>query len=418
MMLDFLIYFAAGWALFATLYQVVSFAALGALLRRRPAAGRGPLPDCTFLRPLRGDDDSKEANLDDLCRFGIPIVTGVLNAEDPAVALVGRVQARHPEASIRLLVGHGPEGSNRKVANLIQILPHARGDILIFTDADVRLHDGSLEAILRPFDDAAVGLVTCPYRAVAGSRLVERTDAIANNTTFLPSVALAERIEGVRFALGACIALRRKALDAIGGLDFLLDMLPDDYALAAAVRKAGYELVLAPVLLDHCVSPRGWQVMIRRHVRWARTIHAVRPLAHLGTMLTHGFPPALALAIAALTHAFTHGGGLALAMLALWLAVRLGCAAAMRKRLALGWLDLVLLPLVDLWGFVVLVASVLPTAVWWDDRQLLVGEEGRILAVIERDGRIRPVPGAFPQEVPRAAWYPTKRKKSLSRVRS
>jgi ceramide glucosyltransferase len=363
------------WLALAFFNQLAAFVSLHLLLRRKVPAPRGRLPTCTFLRPLHRVDPSKEANLDALCGFGVPVVAGVKDVEEPAFQLARRIQVRHPEVDLSIQAGGGPPGANPKVSNLIQMLPRARGEVLIFTDADVRLAPGSLEAILAPFEDRSVGLVTCPYRAVAGESLVERLDVLSNNTIFLPSVALAERLEGVRFALGACIAVRREALERIGGLHFLLDLLPDDYALASAVRRAGYRVALARVLLDHCVVSRSFTVMARRHLRWARTVYCVRPVAHCLSATFHGLPPALGLALL--------GGTWSWLPLLVWSLARLVSVASLRRRLALTARDLLLLPLADGWTFLVLALSLLRPSVWWDDRRLVLGRGGVILSVEE-----------------------------------
>lgn len=253
------------------------------------------------------------------------------------------------------------------------MLPLAKGDILIFTDADVRLTPTALDAILSPFEDSTVGMVTCPYRAVSGRSLRERLDVLPTNTIFLPSIALAERLEGVRFAFGACIAIRREVLEEIGGLDSLVELLPDDYALAKGVRSANYRVALAPILLDHCVSSSEWRAMAGRHLRWARTIQCVRPCAYFLTILTHGLPPALALGLT--------GNGLGLALLSSWAAARLLSTGFFRRRLGLSVADLLLVPVSDIWAFLIYLGSLLKLPVWWDDRQLVLGPGGVIVTV-------------------------------------
>ena len=358
------------WLIFATLYQVSSFGALAAFLRRKSPHLKGLRPKCTILRPIRHLNAAKAENLKDLCRLGVPVVAGIQDKDDSTLPLALQIKAQYPDVPFTIRNSSGPPGANRKVANLIQMLPAAKGDILIFTDADVRMNLPSLDPILAAFEDERVGMVTCTYKAVAGKSLRERLDVLSNNTIFLPSVTLAERIEGVRFALGACIAVRSVVLEKIGGLEFSLDVLPDDYALAQAVRRLGFKVALAPVLLDHCVSSPCWRAMARRHLRWAKTIKSVRPFAHSMTLLTQILPPMLTLGM--LT-------GLAPRMLfASCYAVRLCCVACLRSRLGLSLKDLLLLPAVDLCAFFVYLTSQLPLPVWWDERELVLGRWGQI----------------------------------------
>ncbi len=355
------------WLALASLYQVASSIALGRLLKRRAGRAAGSLPSCTILVPLRDAGGRTEAGLEALCSLGVDVAAGVEDESGEAAAVARRVAARHPR-SVSVRVGPAPAGGNRKVANLIRMLPGARGEILIFTDADVAAPPGYLRAVLSPFSDPRVGLVTCPYRSVAGRSLPERLDVILTNAGFLPSVALAERLEGARFALGATVAVRRSVLDEIGGFGSFLDVLADDHALAERVRRAGYGIVLAPILLDHHVEPEGWRSVRRRQVRWARTIRCVRPGGYAGTMITHGIAPAAALAI-------LNGGA---AALAIWLFVRIAGVAVLRRPLSLTGRDLLLLPLADAAAFGIYLAGLSGRSVWWSGVRLRVGPRGSI----------------------------------------
>src|SRR5262249_13616942 len=156
----------------------------------------------------------------------------------------------------------------------LRLLPDAPGEVVVFTDGDVEVPGDYLGAVLAPFADPRVGVVTCAYRSVGGRTAVERLDGLLTNAGFLPSIALAERLEGVRFARGATVAIRRGVLDRIGGLAPLLDRLADDHALAARVRAAGFRTALAPVLLDHHVHDAALRPIWRRHLRWMRTVRS------------------------------------------------------------------------------------------------------------------------------------------------
>src|SRR6266850_383532 len=164
--------------------QIVSQISLARFLGRRRGTV-GSLKSCTILRPLRGAGPRTEANLDLLLSLGAPVVIGVEKETDAAVGAARRAAERHPEARMTMCIGPAPRGSNRKVANLARMLPQAEGEIVIVTDGDVATPPGYLDLVLAPFDDPAVGLVTCPYRSVGGADLAERVDVLLTNTGFL-----------------------------------------------------------------------------------------------------------------------------------------------------------------------------------------------------------------------------------------
>jgi len=357
------------WLAAAIAYQIASQVALARFLGRRRNPVR-PLPTCTILRPLRGANSQTEANLDRLLAIGAPVVIGVEDTGDAAVDAARRAAERHPTTRMTLCIGPAPDGLNRKVANLSRMLKEARGEIVIVTDGDVATPHGYLESVLAPFEDPDVGLATCPYRSVGGTSLAERVDVLLTNTGFLPSVAVAERLEGARFALGATIAVRRTILDAVGGFAPLADLLADDHALAARVIEAGHRTVLVPLLLDHHVDRAGIGDVWRRHIRWARTMRSVRPGGYAGTLVTHGLAPASALA--------TIGGAAGIGAALMWLLVRTGGVFILRRQLKLKPRDLLLLPAADLLALALYFGGFMGRTVHWGGARLSISRKGRI----------------------------------------
>ena len=94
-------------------------------------------------------------------------------------------------------------------------------------------------------------MVTCPYRGIAANTLGSKLESIGISTDFIAGVLVARQIEnGIHFALGSTLAMSRTALDAIGGLRPLVDYLADDFELGFRIANAGYEVVLADVVVE------------------------------------------------------------------------------------------------------------------------------------------------------------------------
>ena len=362
------------WLGAAILYQIVAQAALRRLLSGTPKTPVGPLPSATILRPLGGGIPRLEENLGRLCAAGAPVVAGVEIGRGEVLAAARRVHERTSPGTLTIVAGIIPGGPNRKIATLIRMMPEARGEIVIFTDGDIGVPEGYLKALLAPFADAQVGMVTCPYRSVGGKTAASRVDAAITNTAFLPSVALAARFEGVRFALGATMAVRRSVLDDVGGLEPLLEVLADDWSLSERVRRAGYRIVLEPLLLDHHVGDPGWAVVWLRHLRWARTMRSLRPLGYTGTIVAHGCAPALGLAILGGWSAAAAGA------LAAWALARVCTVLLNARSTGTGALDVLLLPIADLLSLILYVGGLCGRTVRWGASRLRVGPVGAILA--------------------------------------
>lgn len=299
------------------LYEGAAIAALYRWRRReRPQAVATPA--VTLLKPLHGLEPELYENLRSFCLQDYPsfqIVFGVQDAGDPAVAVVRRLQAEFPERDLRLVMNDRRIGANRKVSNLHNMLAEARHEILVLSDADVRVDPEYLRAVVGPLTDPTVGVVTCLYRGVPLQGLGSRLLAQQINEGFVPSVLVAQWLGPTVFCGGATLALRRQILDAIGGFPALADHLADDYWLAALVRARGLRTVLSPYVVDTMVQEESLASFYRHALRWSRTIRSVRPLGHAFSFLTYPLPLALLGTLI--------GGGAGLIILGLALTLRL-----------------------------------------------------------------------------------------------
>ena len=366
---------AVAWSLTSSAYQVAQWLAARRFLRPRPAP---PLPlPVTVLKPLYGLAGDVPANLETFCRQDHPdyqIVFGVETEADPAVPVVRALMRRFPERDMVLSVGAG-DGTNRKVATLARMMSLARHDLLVLSDADVRVRPDYLRTLVAPLADPAVGLSTCLYRGRAIRGLAARLESLLIDTDFLPMVMLAQWVQPQRYALGASVALRRAALDAIGGFPALRDHLADDYLLGERIARAGWHLRLLPHVVETVIDTPTLRAMWRHQLRWARTNRVSRPVDWFATILVVHTMLAATVALLASGGAVT--GWL---VLALALGCRLGALrtilrlAGARDTLRRLWL----VPAKDLLYSALWAASWLGRDVEWNGRRLRVLRDGRL----------------------------------------
>ena len=262
-------------------------------------------------------------------------------------------------------------GGNLKVANLHNMLPAARHPILVLADSDMRVDPNYLAAVSAPLADPAIGIVTCLYRGVPAGGIWSRLACLHVNHGFLPQAAVADAIGAGAGCFGASIALRRETLERIGGLAAIEDALADDYALGAAVRRAGGRIELSSYLVDNIIAEPSLAALFRHELRWARTIRLVAPWGFLGSVVTQ--PVMLAALAADAGRSARRGAGDAGRCLPLPLCRRAGGrpgAGACRRS------PLHLLPVRDLLSFAVFVASFFARRVEWRDRTFRVGPRG------------------------------------------
>jgi ceramide glucosyltransferase len=343
-------------------------AAIGAWLAARflraPAPAPAERPAVSLLKPLYGDEPGLEAALESNLRLAYPdvqFVFGAHSANDPALAVLARLRARHPGADIAVVVNPARHGSNGKISNLINMLPAAKHDVLVVSDADVHVAPDYLDHVVAALAPPGVGLVTTLYGGVATTAaLAGRLGAAAITLGFLPGV-LMSRALGHADCLGATMALRRTTLAAIGGFAALADHIADDHLLGVLVRRAGLRVALAHTVPLTSVPETSLAALWRHELRWARTIRALVPVQFALSLLQYELAWAL-LALCLCPAGWTLGlfAGLWLAAWASQRAIEAALAPVRPSRTPF-WL----LPARDLLSFATTLASYVSNRVDW-----------------------------------------------------
>lgn len=270
-------------------------------LARHPSATTA-LAHVTVLKPLHGDEPLLEAALGSLCAQNYPrfqIVFGVQDPNDAALAVVARLRVRFPDCDISLVVDATPHGANRKVANLINMFPAARHDILVIADSDVHAAPDYLARLVAGLEAPGVGLVTTLYTGrPAHTALATMLGSSWINHDFLPSVLVARAL-GRQDCLGATMALRRETLARIGGLAALSNHLADDNILGRLVRAQGMAVLLADTVPATTVAEVSLGALFRHELRWARTIRTLEPAGFAASVLQYRLAWALLVVAAA-----------------------------------------------------------------------------------------------------------------------
>src|SRR5713226_1325782 len=224
---------AAGLALCGMGFYALCVWSARSFLRTSRERSSAFTPPVSILKPLRGVDPQMYESFRSHCVQDYPeyeIIFGVSEADDPAVDAVYQLMQEFPNCKIQLVVCPQVLGTNRKTRNLLQMLPHARHDNVLINDSDIYVTPDYLRRVMAPFASPKVGMVTCPYRGIAADTLGSKLESVGISTDFIAGVLAARQVEdGIHFALGSTLAMSRTALEAIGGLEPLVDYLADDF---------------------------------------------------------------------------------------------------------------------------------------------------------------------------------------------
>jgi ceramide glucosyltransferase len=248
------------------------------------------LPRVTVLKPLHGVEPMLAQALESVFRQdypGMQIVFGVQSAADPAIAVVETLRRDYPGVDATIVVSGRPHGTNRKIANLINMFPSARHDVLVISDSDMHVAPDYLRRVVDVLDQPGVGLVTTIYTGLpAGNTLTRQLGAAYINQIF-SSGALLARYLGRQDCLGATMALTRATLMQVGGFAGLSPFVADDGVLGRRVRALGQQIRLAPTVPATTVSEAGLLALFRHELRWARTIRAMAPVGFILSALQY-----------------------------------------------------------------------------------------------------------------------------------
>jgi ceramide glucosyltransferase len=338
-------------------------------------------PTITLLKPVRGVDAEEYENFASFCQQDYPqdryqILFGALNKDDPALEIARCLQNDFPQIDIGIVAEAGTlEGLNRKVCNLVQMLPFAKHEILIICDSDMRVTPDYLRRVVAPLREGYAA-VTCPYRGHLPQSPASVFEALGIGADFIPSVLTSRFLEGVAFGFGSTIALPRQHLETLGGLASLKDHLADDFQIGYRIAQAGHRVALADYVVLDVLGSEPFRTMWDRRLRWARTLRACRPLGYAGSLVTHGT------AIATL---FLLCSGFSPLGLAVWIgtvAFRIITALCV----SLFWTHdpnvvryAPLLPLSDLLSFTLFCMSFMGSTLVWRGEQFRVRRDGLLI---------------------------------------
>jgi ceramide glucosyltransferase len=249
---------------------------------------------------VKGVDSRALENFASFCDQDYPhfdLLFGVADLDDPAAKLIEQLAAQRSDRKIRLIVAP-TTSANPKSSTLQRLTDEATGELLVISDADIRVTPDYLARVVAPLSDPAIGIVTCLYRGANAKTLPAKLEALHMSATFLPSVVLAHELLGQCVGMGATLALRKLDVQRIGGYESFRDHLMDDYQLAERVQKLGLKIGLSDYVVESVLGDTRFADQWAREVRWARGIRITTPAKYPGLLLT--YPMVLSLILVAL----------------------------------------------------------------------------------------------------------------------
>ena len=263
----------------------------------------GGSPRVSILKPVCGLDDGLEENLESFSALdGVhcEVIVSIAEQSDPALPVVQRVMRRHGGVGWKGVTGGNAwlEHGNRKIARLIAAMRYATGDVIFISDSNVRVAPEDIARTIAAFDDPRVGCVSNLFVGEGAQTFGAAIESL-HLLSFVAPGAVTAAAANVACVVGKSMAIRREVLEAIGGFEAFARVLAEDQAIGLAVRKAGYEVYLSPVVVRNVVVQRTVKRALDRQTRWNKIRYAFSRTTYAAEFLLFPLPYAM---IAALLH--------------------------------------------------------------------------------------------------------------------
>ncbi|HUR76119.1 MAG TPA: glycosyltransferase family 2 protein [Sporichthya sp.] len=165
-----------------------------------------------------------------------------------------------------------PPGWLGKPYACARLAAHARGDLLVFVDADVILHPRAIAAAVSLRAESGLALMSLMPRQIAGSpgeRLVQPLLAWSWLSTLPVRPAEHSLRPSTAAAIGQFLVVDRDTYTAVGGHGAVRAAVVDDIELARATKRAGHRSgMVVGAAVASCRMYTGWAEVRAGHTKW------------------------------------------------------------------------------------------------------------------------------------------------------
>lgn len=269
MALTLLLAMALGLTL-AGLANVLANLAFAWRAQRRAARVLHRMPMVSVLVPARNEAHNIEACVRSLLAQDYPHYE-VIALDDDSTDDTGRILARLAAEDARLRVLHNrcppPAGVNGKSRACQQLAEAARGEWLLFVDADTVHRVDSIRRGLAAAYALDVALLSAIPQQTLGTR-AERAFVPAGFALILNVISFwrmrysRDCAWGNAAAIGQYVLVRRDAYFACGGHRAIEDRILDDVALGERIKRSGCRIAMIIADWARCRMYRGGAEMI------------------------------------------------------------------------------------------------------------------------------------------------------------
>jgi len=334
-------------------------------------------PPISILKPLCGLEDNLKEYLTSFIEQDYPqyqIIFCVQDPNDPVIILVQELIASFPDYDLKLIISNKVFGYNYKVSNLINGLSHCDYDFILIADSDIEVKSDYLKTIVQPFQEEKIGVVTCLYQSI-GNDFISILESLNMSGNFIPRVLTAKQLEGVKFAFGSTILIRKNVLAEIGNFDKLTNNIADDFLLGNLPTQLGYQVKLVNYIVTHHTGKETFKNYLTRRKRWFKCIRVQRLGGYIGMIFTQGIVTSSLFIILSKFNFYALILLLITYIIRLYLAYFIGIKY-LKNTASSQYLGLTIL--VDFINFYIWIIALFGNNIKWRNQQLIVDKNGEL----------------------------------------
>lgn len=298
-----LFWLAAAGTVTSSIYCLMVVAAalrFGVRKRREDRAPADFLPPVSVFKPMHGTEPGMEKNLATFFEQEYPefeLLFCARQETDEGLQVARRVAAKFPAVTARFVTCGEPTPNfpNAKVFSLAKLASVAKYEIVVTSDADVRVSNDYLRRLVQNLKQPDMGLASCFYIGTvedtqSGSRLTSRIDAVGKSVEMSSGVLVADMLEGTKFALGPTMVMRKRGFEDAGGFLDLAQYYAEDFVIGNRLADKGIGVQMATHVIRLMVQDQPFWLSFKDQLRWMRSTRKSRPWGHFGTGATFAVP--------------------------------------------------------------------------------------------------------------------------------
>lgn len=249
------------------------------------------LPPVSLLKPLKGLEEGLAENLRTFYRQDYPseleVVLATTEPDDPALEVARTVSAEFPHIPTRFVRSDPEFGLNPKVANLAGALSAAKHDLVLQSDANVRVEPDYLRRVVSELIAEGGHLLSSMVVGVGERSVGAALHNLQLSAFIAPGCCLALRYFGIPCVIGKSMLLRRSDLADVGGIERVRDILAEDYVLGRLFQRAGKRVLLSTTTAENVNVDATIEHFLSRHLRWLKMRAAIHVPGFVADLLAN-----------------------------------------------------------------------------------------------------------------------------------